>query len=417
MKKFENIFVKENIKLFFILFGELALITTIINNFSIDKYIGKLVIPIVFLLGSYIYLIKRMKLDKNINAYYYLIPIVSVICSGFMSHMAETNRFLNTIVLPILISIFLYSLVNNKYKPSRKILFDFFKLFPNRLFSNLEYIDMLKREKKNTKKMDNIIVGLCIGGPIALLLLVLLCSADKYFSIFIGNVFSKVFEILDLSNILPNLTMIFITFCVLFSVFINLLRNRNISVEISETKSINNQIASVVLGTISVVFCLFIISEISKLTTNFLHLPIEYTYAMYAREGFFQLLFVTLINICIIIYFIYYTKSISENKLIKIMISLIIAFSILLVFNSYYRMFLYISTYGFTVLRLQVILFLLMEFILFTILLLKVLKNIKYNEVLTYFVIIVTTYIINLYLCNQPIIDLINKILHFNTNI
>ena len=40
------------------------------------------------------------------------------------------------------------------------------------------------------------------------------------------------------------------------------------------------------------IFVLFLLSEISKLTTNFLQLPIEYTYASYAREGFFQLLFV-----------------------------------------------------------------------------------------------------------------------------
>ena len=57
---------------------------------------------------------------------------------------------------------------------------------------------------------------------------------------------------------------------------------------------------------INLVFVLFIVSEISKLTNNFLSLPVEYTFSSYAREGFFQLLFVTLINFSIIISFCQY---------------------------------------------------------------------------------------------------------------
>ena len=415
MKKFENIFVKENINLFFIVFGILSLIIMIFNNFAIDPYISKFIIPIIFLLVSYIFLLKKIGLEKNNNAYYYLIPIESMIMSYLV--ISEGNKVLNMIVIPITISIFLYSLVNDKYKLSRNIIPNFFKLIPNRLFSNLDYLKIIKKEHNNSKKIDNLIVGCCIGIPIAILLLILLSSADKYFSLFVDKIFTFISNILNFSNLLPNIIIIFISFCTLFSVFINLLRNRNECVKQSETKQINNQIAKIVLVIINSVFCLFIISEISKLTTNFLHLPIEYTYSMYAREGFFQLLFVTLINISIIIYFVYYTKSISENKWIKRLVSLLIIFSIVLVFNSFYRMYLYMDVYGFTILRLQVILFLLMELLLFIIILIKILKNIKFNEMFTYFMIVIITYIINLYICNQHIIDLINKILNVNTNI
>lgn len=415
MKKFENIFVKDNINLFFIVFGILSLIIMIFNNFAIDPYISKFIIPIIFLLVSYIFLLKKIGLEKNNNAYYYLIPIESMIMSYLV--ISEGNKVLNIIVIPITISIFLYSLVNDKYKLSRNIIPNFFKLIPNRLFSNLDYLKIIKKEHNNSKKIDNLIVGCCIGIPIAILLLILLSSADKYFSLFVDKIFTFISNILNFSNLLPNIIIIFISFCTLFSVFINLLRNRNECVKQSETKQINNQIAKIVLVIINSVFCLFIISEISKLTTNFLHLPIEYTYSMYAREGFFQLLFVTLINISIIIYFVYYTKSISENKWIKRLVSLLIIFSIVLVFNSFYRMYLYMDVYGFTILRLQVILFLLMELLLFIIFLIKILKNIKFNEMFTYFMIVIITYIINLYICNQHIIDLINKILNVNTNI
>ena len=415
MKKYENIFIKENVRLFFILFVILSFIIMIFNNFNIDPYISKFIIPIIFLLVSYIYLLKKIGLEKNNNAYYYLIPIESMIMSYLV--ISEGNKFLNIIVIPITISIFLYSLVNDKYKLSRNIIPNFFKLIPNRLFSNLDYLNMIKKERKNSKRFDNLIVGCCIGFPIAILLLVLLSSADRYFSLFVDKIFTFISNILNFSNLLPNAMIIFVSFCILFSVFINLLRNRNECVKQSESKQINNQIAKTVLIIVNSVFCLFIISEMSKLTTNFLHLPIEYTYAMYAREGFFQLLFVTLINISIIIYFVYYTKSISENKWIKRLVSLLIIFSIILVFNSFYRMYLYMDVYGFTILRLQVVLFLIMELLIFIIILIKILKNIKFNEMFTYFIIVITTYIINLYICNQPIIDLINRLLKVNTNI
>ena len=415
MKKIENIFIKENIRLFLHLFGILSLIIMIFNNLNIDSYISKFIVPIMFLLISYIYLLKKMELSKNFNAYYYLIPITSMIMSYLV--ISDGNKFLNIIVIPITISIFLYSLVNDKYKLSRSIIPNFLKLIPNRLFSNLDYLNMLKKEHKDTKKIDNLIVGCSIGIPIAIVLLILLGSADQYFSIFIDKIFKFMSDILGFSNLLPNILILFVSFCILFSTFINLLRNRNECVKENEQKSVNNQIAKIVLIIVNSVFSLFIISEISKLTTNFLHLPIEYTYAMYAREGFFQLLFVTLINISIIIYFVYYTKSISEDNWIKRLVSLLIGFSIVLVFNSFYRMYLYMDVYGFTILRLQVVLFLIMELLIFIIILIKILKNIKFNEMFTYFIIVITTYIINLYICNQPIIDLINKILNVNTNI
>ena len=80
-------------------------------------------------------------------------------------------------------------------------------------------------------------------------------------------------------------------------------------------------------------------------------------------------------------------------------------------------MYLYMSVYGFTISRLQVVLFLIMELALFIVILIKILKKIKFNEMYTCFIIIITAYIINLYLCNQPLVDFINKVLNFNTKL
>jgi len=175
-----------------------------------------------------------------------------------------------------------------------------------------------------------------------------------------------------------------------------------------EYKNLDNTMITTILSIVNIVFVLFLISEISRITVNFLRLPLEYTYSSYAREGFFQLLFVTIINFSIIIFILYKTKLIKENKWIKRLIIALILFSLMLIGNSYYRMFLYINSYGFTILRLQVILFLAMETILFSIILKKIITKLN-KDALIYFIIIISFYILNLYTCNQMFIDLINK--------
>lgn len=68
-------------------------------------------------------------------------------------------------------------------------------------------------------------------------------------------------------------------------------------------------------------------------------------------------------------------------------------------------MFLYIEKVGFTNLRLQVILFLLMELLSLLVILKKILFKLK-NDFVIFFIIIITTYIVNLYICNNWFIRL-----------
>lgn len=69
-------------------------------------------------------------------------------------------------------------------------------------------------------------------------------------------------------------------------------------------------------------------------------------------------------------------------------------------------MFLYIGKFGFTNLRLQVILFLFMEFILFGIIIKKIINKVN-NDGLIFLVIMTSFYVINLYICNDLFIRLI----------
>ena len=380
-----------------------ALLIVIISNLKIDWYFKTIMFPFFMILVSSTILVMKND-DINKKAFYLLIPIILIIFSNLIlillkGTLDENNEILNIIVLPILISIYLFSLINKNYKIALVNIPLMFKIFPRYLFRNLKFLK-IKTNREKTNKILNAVFGIIVGIVFSIVILLLLMSADDYFNKFVSKAFISIN--LDFSKIMQFV----IFFIIIFSIGVNLIRNRYIVMKENKTRKIDHTIIISMLSVINLVFVLFLISEVSKLCGNFLQIPKGYIYSSYAREGFFQLLFVTIINFSIILYLIYKTNVIKENKVIRNLVLILIAFSVLLIFNSYYRMFLYIGKFGFTNLRLQVILFLFMELILFGIIIKKIINKVN-NDGLIFLVIMTSFYVINLYICNDFFIRLI----------
>ena len=405
---------KKNFKLYIIPILVSAIIVTILSNFRLVGYDKYFIFPISILLITYLYLIHKGKLVINKKGYIYLIPIWMIILGTFFLKTNISNMILNFFILPVLISILFLKLTNPNYDISGNFLRWFYHLFPYKLFSNLKIVkDNVTIGKNNNKKANNIITGILISIPFVVIILFLLTSADMYFSVFINKIvngFSNVFNFYVIKN---NILVFIIYFIIAFSVFYNIISNKSKTIADSKKKNIEVSIANTVLVIINLVFVLFLVSEISKLTGNFLQLPNEYTYATYAREGFFQLLLVTVINYSIVFYLMYKTEVVKENKILKYLILILISFTILLIFNSYYRMFLYMYEYGFTILRTQVILFLLMELIIAIMFIKKIISNLKYKDAYTISWVIIITYVFNIMICNENVITLVNNLLGY----
>lgn len=381
-----------------------ALLIVIISNLKIDWYFKTIMFPFFMVLVSSTILVMKND-DINKKAFYLLIPIILIIFSNLIlillkGTLDENNEILNIIVLPILISIYLFSLINKNYKITLVNIPLMFKIFPRYLFRNLKFLK-IKTNREKTNKILNAVFGIIVGIVFSIVILLLLMSADDYFNKFVSKAFISIN--LDFSKIMQFV----IFFIIIFSIGVNLMRNRYIVMKENKTRKIDHTIIISMLSVINLVFVLFLISEVSKLCGNFLQIPNGYIYSSYAREGFFQLLFVTIINFSIILYLIYKTNVIKENKIIRNLVLILIAFSVLLIFNSYYRMFLYIGKFGFTNLRLQVILFLFMELILFGIIIKKIINKIN-KDGLIFLVIMTSFYVINLYICNDFFIRLIS---------
>lgn len=385
-----------------------AILIVIVGMLNIDFYFKSVMFPFLMILISSTILVKDYE-KINKKAYLLIIPIVLIIISNLVlkvlkGNLDGTNQLLNIIVLPLLISTYLFMLVRSDFKVSLENMFLVFKLFPKNLFKNLKFIKIDTNKEKNDKVI-NIIFGTIIGVFISGLILALLTSADAYFDKFLSSIVTNINVDFNLWYVIKGI----IYFVILFVIGINLFKNKEIALKESKMSRVNKTVVTTMLFIVNFVFVLFLISEISKLCGNFLKVPKGYIYSSYAREGFFQLLFVTLINFGIILYLIYKTNLVKEDKKVKYLVLSLIAFSIFLIFNSYYRMFLYIGRFGFTNLRLQVILFLFMEIILFGFIIKKIIRGAK-KDGMVFLIIMTITYVINLYVCNDWFIGILEKI-------
>ena len=385
-----------------------AILIVVVGMLNIDFYFKSVMFPFLMILISSTILVKDYE-KINKKAYLLIIPIVLIIISNLVlkvlkGNLDGTNQLLNIIVLPLLISTYLFMLVRSDFKVSLENMFLVFKLFPKNLFKNLKFIKIDTKKDKNDKVI-NIIFGTIIGVFISGLILALLTSADAYFDKFLSSIVTNINVDFNLWYVIKGI----IYFVILFVIGINLFKNKEIALKESKMSRVNKTVITTMLFIVNFVFVLFLISEISKLCGNFLKVPKGYIYSSYAREGFFQLLFVTLINFGIILYLIYKTNLVKEDKKVKYLVLSLIAFSIFLIFNSYYRMFLYIGRFGFTNLRLQVILFLFMEIILFGFIIKKIIRGAK-KDGMVFLIIMTITYVINLYVCNDWFIGILEKI-------
>lgn len=385
-----------------------AILIVIVGMLNIDFYFKSVMFPFLMILISSTILVKDYE-KINKKAYLLIIPIVLIIISNLVlkvlkGNLDGTNQLLNIIVLPLLISTYLFMLVRSDFKVSLENMFLVFKLFPKNLFKNLKFIKIDTKKDKNDK-IINIIFGTIIGVFISGLILALLTSADAYFDKFLSSIVTNINVDFNLWYVIKGI----IYFVILFVIGINLFKNKEIALKESKMSRVNKTVITTMLFIVNFVFVLFLISEISKLCGNFLKVPKGYIYSSYAREGFFQLLFVTLINFGIILYLIYKTNLVKEDKKVKYLVLSLIAFSIFLIFNSYYRMFLYIGRFGFTNLRLQVILFLFMEIILFGFIINKIIRGAK-KDGMVFLIIMTITYVINLYVCNDWFIGILENI-------
>lgn len=217
-----------------------------------------------------------------------------------------------------------------------------------------------ERETERNNNTRYIFLGILIALPLLSVILALLASADA--------VFRKM--LVSLSLFRPDLEdhIWGIGFLFLFAFFasysiMSRISDHNLKEETARRQTAEPVTGITFTGLISVVYLIFCLIQLVYLFGGFGTLPTDYTYARYAREGFFQLVFVCMINLSLILVC---TKRFRRSRILQGLLSFICLCTYIMIASSAYRMLLYIQMYYLTFLRIFVLWALLVIFFLIT---------------------------------------------------
>lgn len=199
--------------------------------------------------------------------------------------------------------------------------------------------ESLKPERR--KKIAPVIIGLCLSLPLVIIVLTALSSADPVFKEVITRIISYKLLADIFENAVPICLMVF--FIGLFSCSAVTYFLINPQPPLPEKKGAREPLIAItvfsVLGVIYVLFCAIQMIYLFGHAT----LPAGYTYAMYARRGFFQLLFVCVVNIILILVS---SDMFRKDRILQILATAFSACTLIMNISATYRMMLYISAYS-----------------------------------------------------------------------
>lgn len=226
----------------------------------------------------------------------------------------------------------------------------------------------LRLAEKSGKKLSGIgyvLIGLALGIPAMAIILPLMIKSDAAFSLLLEKIFGKI------GTLLIHIVLALLLTPLLIALFFAL-RHRlpNAPAQGSSVRFIVSPVVCGFFGLLSFFYLLYLFSQLTYFFSAFQRiLPEGYSYADYARQGFFELCAISIINF--VLMFCAFTLVKKEEgatdipgavKGFGIFISL---FNLVLVGTAVSKMILYIDFYGLTELRVLTTVFMIMMGIAF----------------------------------------------------
>jgi Domain of unknown function (DUF4173) len=197
-----------------------------------------------------------------------------------------------------------------------------------------------------------VLIGVLISIPVLMVVLYLLMTADSQFEKLVGGI-PQFFKAVKAEMIIRLIVILIYTFG--FFGFLQVLFHKQIKV-INRPSSIqmfkaDAVIAITVLVLINIVYLLFTVVQFKYFFSG--TLQGDFTYAEYARKGFFELLFVSLINLSITVTVLSYVGQGTSvtKRLIQILLTFLILESFIMLGSAFLRLSLYEEAYGFSFIR------------------------------------------------------------------
>ncbi len=199
---------------------------------------------------------------------------------------------------------------------------------------------------KNSRALY-VLAGTGISIPLIAVVLVMLSSADMIFRESMRVLFGNLDGWDVICCIFWSAVMFFFSYGMA-----SFLEGRELSETAGDHRKGQPIIAISATAVIAVIYIYFCVIQVVYLFAGYGTLPAGYTYAQYARQGFFQLLFICLMNLVLVLIGIGFFR---ESRVLKGILLVISGCTFIMTASSAYRMLLYISVYYLTFLRIFVL--------------------------------------------------------------
>ena len=240
-----------------------------------------------------------------------------------------------------------------------------------------------------------VLIGIAISIPTLIFLVVMLSRADMIFFRTAERFFDEILSLFSVSTIVRTWLGVVIGLY-LFGIAYAMLAGKaeNTGTVIRQFVG-DSMIINIVLSSVLLVYTMFVGIQFRYLFAAPDNLPYGLNFVTYARRGFFELLFLTFVNIAFILVSVWLTKRQTGSgvKLTKGLCMYLCAVTVVLLVSSFYRMWLYGSDDGLTRMRLLVFGFLFFELIGLIFTFFYIAKP-KFNIVLVYCLVALSYYLV-----------------------
>lgn len=315
-----------------------------------DQRLGYLIVICVWLLSVSFY--------TSNNHFFYVLNLLAVPCLIFFHFLLITR--------PKMLS----------WNERSFIFYSFFRVIEAIRFNFIIAAasqKFLKGNKQKTLVWKKVLSGVILSIPVLVLVLYLLSSADDQFKQMIGNLPEWLNKI-NPETIFRLVVILGYTFFIFG--FLSVLQQKKVKVYEKNSDAPFMQMDAVVALTVLVllnaVYLLFTVVQFHYFFGGVLQE--SFTYAQYARKGFFELLAVSIINLTLTVVIL--SRVIQPGLLLKkwlqSLLTMLIVTSGVILTSAFLRMYLYEKAYGFTFTRVLAHSFMLFLAVIFAYTLLKI---------------------------------------------
>lgn len=280
---------------------------------------------------------------------------------------------------------FVYSVAASKREVERFLPFALCKAVFEYPFSKFDRQGSIAVKSLSSSKAGSsvklILLGLLLTVPLTVVVGALLISADDGLERMFSGIFEAVFR-QDVRLIILQMLIAVPCSMYLFGMFysnshrsdLNTLDEQHCTRKLYDIRLISNLVMYTAVTPICILYVMFFISQAGYFLSAFGHsLPDGFTYADYARRGFFELFWVSLINLGVICFISIFSKKAGREKpfALRLYNTMISVFTLILIATAISKMVMYIDEYGLTPLRVYTSWFMVLLAVIFVLIIIK----------------------------------------------